>query len=153
MSSSPRTVQELADVLLARDPLPPLVPLKVYDPTLTAEIEASDAPAVVKAGLHLLNDDLATSHALSQSHEGEPLADYWHAIIHRREGDYGNSRYWFGRVGIISILIKIYGSDPNAPAAFVERCRAVGKGQNADLQQFQRDEMAQLLASVRSQSK
>ncbi|MDQ2798984.1 MAG: hypothetical protein M3Y13_05000 [Armatimonadota bacterium] len=146
MSSSSRTVQELADLLLARDPLPPLVPSKVYDLALTTEIEASDAPAIVKAGLHLLNDDLATSHALSQSHEGEPLADYWHAIIHRREGDYGNSRYWFGRVGSVPILDEIYGPDPNAPAAFVERCRAAGKGQDTDLQQFQRDEMAHLLA-------
>lgn len=153
MSSSPRTVQELADLLLARDPLPPLVPTQAFDPALTAEIEASDAPAVVKAGLHLLNDDLATSHALAQRHEGEPLADYWHAIIHRREGDYGNSRYWFGRVGSIPILTEVYGADPNAPSAFVERCRAVGKGQDIDLQQFQRGEMAQLLAYARSQSK
>ncbi|MDQ2799366.1 MAG: hypothetical protein M3Y13_06960 [Armatimonadota bacterium] len=153
MSSSPRTVQELADMLLARDPLPPLVPLKVYEPALTAEIEAVNAPAVVKAGLHLINDDLAASHVLSQSLEGEPLADYWHAIIHRREGDYGNSRYWFGRVGSVPILTEVYGADSNAPAASVERCRAVGKEQNADLQQFQRDEMAQLLAYAQNQSK
>ena len=107
---------------------------------------------MMKIGLHLLNDDLAASHALSQQHEGQPLADHWHAIIHRREGDYGNSRYWFGRVGRSPLLVEVYGPDPDAPAAFVERCRAVGRGREADLEQCQRDEMARLLAYAQSQS-
>ena len=144
--------RQLADLLLARDPLPLLVPARVYDAALTPEIEVSAAPDLVKIGLHLLNDDLAASHALSQKHEGEPLADYWHAIIHRREGDYGNSRYWFGRAGCVPMLAEVYGPDPGAPAAFVERCRAVGRGRDADLERFQRDELARLLAHAQSQS-
>lgn len=152
MTPTPRTVDEITDLLLARNPLPPLVPTQVFDPALTLEIEAAEAPDLVRVGLHLLNDDLGTSHALSQQHEGEALADYWHAIIHRREGDYGNSRYWFGRVGRTPILAEAYGPDASAPAAFVERCRAVGRGRDADLEQFQRDEMAQLLAHAQSQS-
>lgn len=146
------STQQLADLLLARDPLPPLVPACVYDAALTPEIEASAAPDLVKVGLHLLNDDLTASHALSQRHEGEPLADYWHAIIHRREGDYGNSRYWFGRAGRTPLLAEVYGPDPGAPAAFVERCRAVGRGRDADLERFQRDETARLLDYANSQS-
>ena len=152
MTTTLRTAQEIADLLLARDPLPPLVPTKVYNAALTQEIEATDAPDLVKVGLHLLNDDLATSHALSQQHEGKALADYWHAIIHRREGDYGNSRYWFGRVGRSLILAEVYGPDAGAPAAFVERCRVAGRGRDAELEQFQRGEMAQLLACVQGQS-
>ncbi len=152
MIPTPRTAQQLADLLLARDPLPPLVPAQVHDAALTQEIEAADAHDLAKIGLHLLNDDLAASHALSQQHEGEPLADYWHAVIHRREGDYGNSRYWFGRVGRIPLLAEVYGADPGAPAAFVERCRAAGRGRDAALEQFQRDEMAQLLAYGQSHS-
>jgi len=152
MTTPARTAQEIADLLLARDPLPPLVPIQVFDAALTQEIEATDAPDLVKVGLHLLNDDLVASHALSQQHEGKSLADYWHAIIHRREGDYGNSRYWFGRVGRVPILSEVYGPDPGAPVAFVERCRAVGRGRDAALEQLQRDEMAQLLASAQSQS-
>jgi hypothetical protein len=52
----------------------------------------------VKAGLLLWNDDLASAHALAQrlSH---PTGSYWHALMHRREPDYGNSKYWFDRVG------------------------------------------------------
>ncbi len=151
MTPTPRTAQEIAALLLARDPLPPLVPAQVFDAALTQEIEATEAPDLVKAGLHLLNDDLAVGHALAQRHEGEPLADYWHAIIHRREGDYGNSRYWFGRVGRSPLLAEVYGPDTNAPAVLVERCRVVGQGRDADLERFQRDEIAQLLAYAESQ--
>nr|MDQ3332412.1 hypothetical protein [Planctomycetota bacterium] len=56
----------------------------------------------VRAGLLLWHDDLDASHERSQSIEGEGLnraGDYWHAIMHRRERDYGNSKYWFRRVG------------------------------------------------------
>ena len=151
MTPTPRTARQIADLLLARDPLPPLVPSQVYDAALTPEIEAVTAPDLVKIGLHLLNDDLAASHALSQQQEGEPLADYWHAIIHRREGDYGNSRYWFGRAGRSQALAEVYGQDPNAPTAFVECCRAVGRGRDADSERFQRDEIRRLLAYAQSE--
>ena len=50
------------------------------------------------AGLWLLYDDLDRSHKISQSIH-TPTGSYWHAIMHRREGDFGNSKYWFDRVG------------------------------------------------------
>ncbi len=50
------------------------------------------------AGLWLMYDDLDRSHTISQSIE-TPTGCYWHAIMHRREGDFGNSKYWFHRVG------------------------------------------------------
>jgi len=139
------TLSEITQRLLARDPLPPLVPASVYDPTLTPAIDALDAPALVTIGLHVLNDDLESAHPLSQELEGDPVADYWHAIIHRREGDYGNARYWFGRVGSLPVLTEIYGSDPAAPGAFVARCRTAGRRDDAELQEFQRTELAGLL--------
>lgn len=52
-----------------------------------------------KAGLYLLHDFLDESHSQSQSMEGGRDADLWHAIMHRREPDYGNAKYWFRRVG------------------------------------------------------
>ena len=140
-----QTLSEITQRLLTRRPLPPLVPASVSDPTLTPAIAALNAPALVTIGLHVLNDDLASAHPLSQELEGDSLADYWHAIIHRREGDYGNSRYWFGRVGSLPLLAEIYGPDPAAPAAFVARCRTAGRGADADLQAFQQTEMARLL--------
>ena len=58
--------------------------------------------AALKAGLFLLGDFFDDSHACSQSIEGlgaHHTGDYWHAILHRREPDYGNAKYWFRHVG------------------------------------------------------
>ena len=50
------------------------------------------------AGLWLAYTHLAECHRIAQSHES-PDGNYWHAIMHRREGDFWNSKYWFRRVG------------------------------------------------------
>jgi hypothetical protein len=58
--------------------------------------------STLTAGLLLLHDHLEESHQLAQRLEGQGqprTADYWHAIMHRREPDPDNSRYWFRRVG------------------------------------------------------
>ena len=146
MTTPPPTIQEIADRLRTRDPLPPLVPAQAFDPALTARINAAEAPPLVKIVLHLLNDDLGAAHPPAQAMEGNPLADYGHAIIHRREGDYDNARYWLRRIGPLPLLGMIYGPDPAAPAAFVERCRAVGRRRDAALEAFQQGELARLLA-------
>ena len=55
-----------------------------------------------RAGLFQWHDFLDESHELSQSIEGQgenQLGDYWHAIMHRREPDYANAKYWFRRIG------------------------------------------------------
>jgi hypothetical protein len=63
--------------------------------------EACEAEALL-AGLLQVNDYLDESHQHSQSIEGQGddvNGDYWHGIMHRREPDYGNAKYWFRRVG------------------------------------------------------
>jgi len=50
------------------------------------------------AGTWLLHDFLERSHALSQEVD-RPEGSYWHGILHRREGDFSNAKYWFRRVG------------------------------------------------------
>ena len=50
------------------------------------------------AALWLYHDFLDESHRISQSLHGRE-GSYWHGIMHRREGDYANAKYWFRRVG------------------------------------------------------
>ncbi len=60
-----------------------------------------DATAL-NAGIWQVHDFLDESHDLAQSIQGQGTdssGDYWHAIMHRREPDYVNAKYWFRRVG------------------------------------------------------
>lgn len=50
------------------------------------------------SGFWLLHDFLDESHAISLDLD-TPTGSYWHGIMHRREPDYDNARYWFRRVG------------------------------------------------------
>lgn len=58
-----------------------------------ADREAGEA---VLAGLWLWHDWLDESHTISQS-IASATGSFWHAIMHRREGDFGNSQYWYAR--------------------------------------------------------
>ena len=125
------------DALVSRTPA--LLATSVYNLDLTEAIDATDDADLVKAGLHLLNDDLDRAHVIAQQHEGDPAADYWHAIVHRREGDYGDSKYWFARAGDHPVIREIHGSTM-AANAFVDRCRALGATADVDAQDLQRRE-------------
>jgi hypothetical protein len=59
----------------------------------------ADMAACCLAGAWLLYDCLDESHAVSQGVD-TPSGSFWHAIMHRREGDYSNAQYWFRRVGL-----------------------------------------------------
>lgn len=54
---------------------------------------------LLHACLLLWHDRLDAAHRLVQEREGDRDADCLHAIMHRREPDEGNSRYWWARVG------------------------------------------------------
>ena len=49
------------------------------------------------AGVWLYHDFLDESHTISQKLQST-TGSYWHGIMHRREPDYANAKYWFDRV-------------------------------------------------------
>jgi hypothetical protein len=63
---------------------------------LTSPPADGDAAAGLLAGLWLWHDYLDESHNVSQQVETAD-GSYWHAIMHRREGDFGNAKYWYAR--------------------------------------------------------
>ena len=52
----------------------------------------------LRAGLWLYVDELDRSHSISQQIP-TPTGSYWHAIMHRREGDFSNAKYWYRKAG------------------------------------------------------
>ncbi len=56
--------------------------------------------ALVRGGLFYAIDALHEAHALFQDAPGD-LGAYWHAMLHRREGDFENARYWYRRAGVL----------------------------------------------------
>jgi hypothetical protein len=65
---------------------------------LGVPVRQPDEAMAMLAGLWLWQDWLDESHVISQSLDN-PSGSFWHAIMHRREGDFSNSKYWYRRVG------------------------------------------------------
>lgn len=65
------------------------------------------------AALWLYVDDLDRSHTISQG-VLTPAGSYWHGIMHRREGDFGNSHYWMRRAAGHPLLRAGSGLDSEA---------------------------------------
>ena len=107
------TIASIVQKLETRDPLPPLAPREEWDSELThrikdipletlfdgQSIKDSTMGHAMQSGLLLWNDALDASHTISQGMESK-TGSYWHGIMHRREPDYSNAKYWFGRVGV-----------------------------------------------------
>ena len=72
--------------------------LEALSPKTVLAVPASDDgdAALVLSGLWLLHDWLEPSHTLSQGVE-TVNGSFWHALLHRREGDFNNARYWYGK--------------------------------------------------------
>jgi hypothetical protein len=66
------------------------------DELLTVPVKRPEDARAMLAGIWLYHDWLDESHAISQELHS-PTGSFWHAIMHRREGDFSNAKYWYAR--------------------------------------------------------
>lgn len=116
--------------------------------------EAVNSPALsglpaVQSGLWLYVDELDRSHDISQGLH-DPTGSFWHAMMHRREGDFWNSKYWYRNAGHHPAMedAQLVGAGYE-PYGFVDAVEQVHAGLSdvpADLVQIQRLEWAALFS-------
>ena len=141
-------VQPLFDVLPLDDAMPELVPQSGAAEDVKGIVRAvlkspavGDQPALQSA-LWLYVDELDLSHEISQTLK-DATGSYWHGIMHRREGDFSNSHYWFNRTGAHPAMASLPGYDGHG---LVDEVAAARPANPRDVVQKQREEWANLFA-------
>jgi len=104
-----------------------------------------------ESGLWLLHNYLDESHQISQGIH-TPTGSFWHGIMHRREPDFSNAKYWFRKMGehpifdsLLEAARRITAAQPEDtadvflaeqagwnPAAFVDACESVSRGRSTN---------------------
>lgn len=99
--SVPNSILSLFDT----ESLPSLGPERRTGCLSSAEVEAGvgdifegQRAALVTSAILLWHDHLDASHDISQSIKSAD-GSFLHGILHRREPDYSNAKYWFNRTG------------------------------------------------------
>ncbi|MDE0554843.1 MAG: hypothetical protein OXI24_11535 [Candidatus Poribacteria bacterium] len=149
-------IAEVIEELEAGNPLPRLVPKKAWSGELTDALESSSLDKLfegqslknttfgeaIKSGLLLWNDALDESHTISQGLMDQ-TGSYWHGIMHRREPDYPNAKYWFGRVGTHPIFptlreraLELFNETPNPSEALAAIGKTIASQENWDAYQL-----------------
>ena len=101
-------------VLLRDDLLRKLHPQEPFDRELLRRLQATDDAqlcggkaatrcGLVRGGLYYAVDALSEAHALFQEAHDD-LGAYWHGMMHRREADFDNARYWYRRAVALPIF-------------------------------------------------
>lgn len=96
-----------------------------------APIVDPDMARCCLSGVWLLHNFLDESHTISHG-ISTASGSYWHGIMHRREGDYSNAKYWMRSVGDHPVFAQL-GADWD-PSHFIDQCEeAVTSGNQAEI--------------------
>ena len=159
-------------VLMPKSPLDDAVSRELMGANLFPNHNTkTDAPMseLCRAGFLMFNDDLARAHDIVQA-IGSSTGSFWHAIMHRREGDFSNANYWWNRTGDhpvfdelhdmvlhrvpeFGFLDELRGAPTWIPQTFNEWCEKSAETGESDtaLREVQRLEMKLLLQWCASQ--
>ena len=109
----------------------PLLEQLTVERLVPGPIADADMARCCLAALWLHHDFLDESHKISQDDESDPDRNFWHAVMHRREPDPSNSKYWWRQVGPHPVLARLrehaptLGYEYTTPEAFVDFCERV----------------------------
>ncbi len=118
----------VADLLAARSvvPLGPGAPdhtvrgqLAALNDDVFGRVVDRDMAAACRSGLWIAFNFLDESHDISQNIH-TTAGSYWHAIMHRREPDAWNSKYWFRKVGSHPVLKQLADQAPELGCKFTD---------------------------------
>ena len=160
--------------LLSTPEAPDLGPVRRPGTKSIVEIDTALGPKanpLVRATVLLWHDHLDEAHTIAQAVENVD-GSYLHGIVHRREPDYSNAKYWFRRVGrhrcfddvadaASAVLDMVFYKNGRAgppvivhgkwdPIAFIDACEAANRGKRDEevvkaLGQIQAVELSVLL--------
>ena len=109
--------------------------LSVDEAFAHVSIADPDSAHCCLSAVWLLYDFLDESHTISQ---GIATAEgsFWHGIMHRREGDFSNAKYWFRKAGEHPVyeMLEAEGTEAWDPYNFVDACQSALRtgGEEAD---------------------
>ena len=130
-----KTYSDLVDrVFLQEKLLERLIPGEPLNYEMVRRIQAADDAAIaggdslknaemfalVRGGMLYATDAIHEAHTIFQDAKGD-LGSYWHGMMHRREGDFDNARYWFRRAGVLPVFSEMHRSASQVSAVMARQ--------------------------------
>ena len=122
-------------------------------PSVIADLRriAPDRCEELLSALWLVAGQLDRSHTISQGIENAN-GSFLHGMMHRREGDFGNAKYWFRRAGdhaIVDVIAHETASLYTDPSDFVDQCQRALSRDASDVSSLEQAQWIELQAMMR----